>query len=113
MAPSTPDEAMKSMTTPTKQSTDKLSNWELYLNNVGTWLNPNKDKREDKTFLTGSNASTYLDQNQNLTKEQKDTIKDTINADNQTIYHITIGEIKANNFDEIMKSLKSIQSNQK
>ena len=112
-----PEEATKVMTTPTNEGTGLLDNISknaselgMQFNNAFAWMSP---ITRDKAYITDANASSYLDQNPNLTKEQKDTIKDTINADNQTIYNVTIHEIKANNFDEIMQSLNSIQSNQK
>jgi hypothetical protein len=67
----------------------------------------------DNPILTDANASTYLAQNPNLNDDQRDQIKNMINDDNQAKYNITIHEIRADNFDEIMQSIQQVQANQK
>lgn len=67
----------------------------------------------DNPILTDANASTYLAQNPNLNDDQRDQIKNMINNDNQARYNITIHEIRADNFDEILQSIQQAQANQK
>jgi hypothetical protein len=67
----------------------------------------------DNPILTDANASTYLAQNPNLNDDQRNQIKNVINDDNQAKYNITIHEIRADNFDEIMASIQQAQANQK
>ena len=67
----------------------------------------------DKFFLTDANASTAIDKNANLNSEQKQSIKDLISSDDLAKYNITIHSIQANNFDEIMKSIKEAAANRK
>lgn len=114
-----PQEATKIMTAPTNDGVGFFDNisknanfgeWGRQFSNAFAWMSP---MTRDKAYISDANASTYLEQNPNLTEAQKNTIKDTISKDNQTTYNVTIHEIKANNFDEIMKSITSIQSNQK
>jgi hypothetical protein len=68
----------------------------------------------DNHFATDTNASTYLAQNSNLNDDQRDQLKNMIRNDSVATYNtITIGEIKADSFDEIMQSIQQAQANQK
>jgi hypothetical protein len=91
---------------------DKAHNTQDYITS-GSWLSPFVRNPDSMTYLTDANASTYLAQNTNLTDDQRNQIKNMLNKDNQIIYHVTIGEIKADNFDEIVDSIQKIQNNQK
>jgi uncharacterized protein YukE len=65
-------------------------------------------------IVTDYNASTYLAKNSNLNDEQREEIHDYMKNDNVGVYNnITIQTITANNFDEIMESLKQAQGNSK
>lgn len=65
-------------------------------------------------FLTDTNASTYLAQNSNLNDDQRNQIQNMINGDDKVTYNsITIHEIRANSFDEILNSIQQAQANQK
>lgn len=75
----------------------------------GLWNQSN----DSNTYLSDINASAYLAQNPNLSNDERNTIQGMLNSDNAPIYNITIGEIKADNFDEIVASLQQYQNNQK
>jgi hypothetical protein len=66
---------------------------------------------DPNTLLTDSNASTYLSQNSNLNDNERNQIKNMISSDDKTVYNVTIGEIKANDFDTIVSSIKNAQTN--
>ena len=63
--------------------------------------------------VTDKNANTAIDKNSNLTDDQKQSLKDLISSDNVSTYNITIGEIKANSFNEIVKSIQEAAGNRK
>ncbi|WP_252224542.1 MULTISPECIES: hypothetical protein [unclassified Clostridium] len=65
-------------------------------------------------LLTDTNASTAIEKNNKLNDEQKNTLKQEIKNDSQATYNtITIQKVEANNFDEIMNSIKAAQKNRK
>lgn len=87
-----------------------LSEWGMQFNNAIASMSP---ITRDKKYLTDANASTYLDQNANLTDDDKNQVKDMLNSDNQNIYHITVGEVKTDNAEDLIKQIKSLQTNSK
>jgi hypothetical protein len=82
---------------------------------LGNWWNNVMDQfsSPENNKFTDINASTYLAQNPNLNDVQRQTIQDFIQSDKAPVYNITIHEIKADSFDEIMNSLKQYQINKK
>ncbi|WP_315074067.1 hypothetical protein [uncultured Clostridium sp.] len=54
-----------------------------------------------------------IDKNSNLSDNEKSQLKDVIDNDGKNVYHITIGKIEANNFDEIMNSIEGAKGNRK
>ncbi|MBW6408965.1 hypothetical protein [Clostridium weizhouense] len=64
-------------------------------------------------LLTDANANTSIDKNTKLSDGEKKSLKDYIKNDEKNNYNITIQKIEANNFEEIMRSLKSAQKNRK
>lgn len=63
-------------------------------------------------IISDYNANTYLAKNNNLSDSQRQEIQDYMKNDNVGVYNtITIQQINANNFDEIMESLKEAQGN--
>lgn len=71
----------------------------------------------DKAFLTNANADTYLAQNNNLSDDDKQTVKNAINEEAEKghdVYNITIGEVKAeNDVMDFINKVKGLQSNNK
>lgn len=79
------------------------------IKNFGAYLfSPSPD-----TLLTDANASTILSQNSNITEDQRNQVKDMMKDDNVATYNITIGEIKADNFEQIIDSIQKAQANHK
>lgn len=112
-----PSEATKIMTTSSDNDSSFSSNLSnnasqlgMQMHNAISWMMP---ITRDKAYLTDANASTYLEQNSNLSSDQKSQIKDMISNDSQTIYHITVGEVKTDSAEDLIKQLQSLQSNQK
>lgn len=98
---------------------DKNANWntvdDLSKNKsiVGTWWDNYTSYVKDNINLTDANASTVLAKS-DLNNDQRTQISDLIKNDNQATYgDIYIGSINANNFDEILNSLKQYQANKK
>jgi hypothetical protein len=77
------------------------------------WDNLWQPSDDNNTYLSDINASTYLSQNPNLTNDQVQTIQSMMKDDMSPVYNITIGEIKADSFDEIVQSIQQAQANQK
>lgn len=63
--------------------------------------------------ISDTQINTAIDKNSNLSDNEKTQLKDVINKDDKSIYHIQIGKIEANNFDEIMKSIQEAAGNRK
>jgi hypothetical protein len=84
------------------------------INNMFAYNTPTA---EDKAFLTQANADTYLSQNPNLTDDQRNQIKGMLDEDaknGQTIYHITVGEVKTDNDPmDLINKITNLQNNQK
>jgi hypothetical protein len=77
------------------------------------WDNLWKRPDYDSISLSDSNASDILSQNANLTDDDKNTIENMMQNDSTAVYNITIGEIKADNVEDIIASLQKYQTNQK
>lgn len=116
-----PEEALKIQTYSSQSDSNDRSLWENIKYNVGElgtqlynaigWLSPITN---DKRLLTDANANTAIDKNKNLTDDQKQTLKDYIKTDSVSTYNnITIHQITANNFDEIMNSIEAAAGNRK
>ncbi|WP_026887843.1 hypothetical protein [Clostridium beijerinckii] len=107
------DRAANILGLPTSDEWSSVSN--PYANN-----NNNLTAGDYTTQLSGSNivtdynASTYLAKNSNLSDEQREEIHDYMSKDKVGVYNnITIEHISADNFNEIMESLKQAQGNSK
>ena len=94
-------------------SMDKVHNATEWLGNVFTNGIQSGTSYENGVMLTDANASTAIDKNSNLSSDQKQSLKDVISSDDLAKYNITIHSIQANNFDEIMKSIKEAAANRK
>ena len=64
-----------------------------------------------KGYVTDMELSRLLNDNVKLNYNQKQDIKEYISGDDAPKYYININTIQANNFDEIMDSLKKSVSN--
>lgn len=91
------------------QASQKGNGWWSPLGFIRNWMLDS----DAKSYLTDANASAVLAQNPNLNNEQRKQLMDTIKNDNQSNYYVTIGEIKADNFQEIVDSLNKVQTNQR
>jgi ABC-type transporter Mla subunit MlaD len=80
------------------------------ITNMFAWMSP---ITQDKAYLTDANASTYIDQNPNLNGTQRNEIKDMLDTDSQSIYNITIGEVKTDSAEDLIKQLQNLQNNTK
>lgn len=63
--------------------------------------------------VNDTKINTAIDKNSNLSDDEKNQLKDVINKDDKSVYHIQIGKIEANNFEEIMKSIQEAAGNRK
>lgn len=75
------------------------------------WVNPDMYST-DQTGMT-DNQLIKLINSSDLTIKQKNDMTDLIKTDNSPYYNIHIEKIEANNFDEIMESLKQAQANRR
>lgn len=64
-------------------------------------------------MLTDSQIEKIINSSITLNQQQKLDLKDLINTDNIGTYNIHIDNIEANNFDEIMQSIKQAQANRR
>ncbi|KFX57620.1 hypothetical protein KU41_09000 [Clostridium botulinum] len=62
-------------------------------------MNPN--------LLADANANSAINKNNKLSDDKKSKLKYEINNDDKSKYNITIHKVEANNFDEIMNSVKA------
>lgn len=97
---------------------DKNANWntvdELSKNKslLNQWWDNYTNYVDSNMVLTDANASAVLSKNPNLNDDQRQTIQEMIKNDTQNTYNnITVHEIKADNFEEIMASLRSYMDN--
>ncbi|NFL87468.1 hypothetical protein FDB24_14695 [Clostridium botulinum] len=87
-----------------------------WLNNkfgIPKWLLYSDNPMMGPKLLTDANASTAIDKNNKLSDDEKSKLKYEINNDDKAKYNITIHKVEANNFDEIMNSIKAAQKNRK
>ncbi|AIY81365.1 hypothetical protein U728_1076 [Clostridium botulinum 202F] len=102
------------MTAEDRQERNKNDlNW---LNNkfgIPKWLLYSDNPMMGPKLLTDANASTAIDKNNKLSDDEKSKLKYEINNDDKAKYNITIHKVEANNFDEIMNSIKAAQKNRK
>lgn len=108
------DRAANIIGLPTSDEWSSVSNPYANNNNNNLTAGDYTTQYSGTNIVTDYNASTYLAKNSNLNDEQREEIHDYMKNDNVGVYNnITIQTITANNFDEIMESLKQAQGNSK
>lgn len=81
------------------------------INKFVNWLNPDMYST-DQTGMTDSQIIRLINSS-DLTIKQKNDMADLIKGDDAPYYNINIEKIEANNFDEIMQSIKQAQANRR